>query len=224
MKHILTTLTIFCSSLLIAQEPISKSIGEFTTLKAYDLINVELIKSDENRVEISGRNAEDVVVVNKNGKLKIKMNTDEMFDGNRTQIKLYYTGVDLIDANEGAFISSSDTIEQYELEMKSQEGGHIKLDINVRIAESRAVTGGIVELTGSTNNQNIKMGTGGVFKGKDFASVTTKVSITAGGEADINASELADIRIKAGGDVYIYGDPNTVNESRAIGGRIKRMQ
>lgn len=224
MKHILTTLAIVSSSLLVAQESISKSIGEFSVLKAYDLVNVEMIKSDENRVEISGNNAEDVVVVNKNGKLKIRMNLDEIFDGNRTQVKLYYTSVDVIDANEGAFISSDETIEQYELEMKSQEGGHIKLNVDLRIAESRAVTGGIVELTGSTNNQNIKMGTGGVFKGKDFESVTTKVSITAGGEADVNASELIDIKIKAGGDVYIYGDPNTVNESRAIGGRIKRMQ
>ena len=112
MKHILTTLAIVSSSLLVAQESISKSIGEFSVLKAYDLVNVEMIKSDENRVEISGNNAEDVVVVNKNGKLKIRMNLDEIFDGNRTQVKLYYTSVDVIDANEGAFISSDETIEQ----------------------------------------------------------------------------------------------------------------
>ena len=34
---------------------------------------------------------------------------------------------------------------------------------------------------------------------------------------------VLDIKIRAGGDVYIYGDPKKVNESKALGGRIKRM-
>ena len=88
MKQLIFALVLFLSLNVIAQEPISKSVGEFTTLKAYDLINVEMIKSDDNRIEISGKNASDVVVVNNNGKLKIRMNLDEIFDGNDTFIKL----------------------------------------------------------------------------------------------------------------------------------------
>ena len=207
-----------------AQDPISKTVGEFSELKGYDLINIKLIKSDENKVEISGKNAQDVVVVNKNGKLKIKMNLEEIFDGNDTQILLYYTNVDVIDANEGAHIYSDNTIKQYELELKAQEGGSIKLKIKVDVAEIKAISGGIVELKGKTNNQNINIGSGGIFKGEDFDSVTAKVAIRVGGEVYVNASELVDIKIRAGGDVFIYGDPNTINENRALGGRIKRMQ
>ena len=36
-------------------------------------------------------------------------------------------------------------------------------------------------------------------------------------------SEYVDVRIKAGGDVFIYGKPKQVDESRVLGGRIKRM-
>lgn len=223
MKNILTTFALIISTSIFAQNTISKTVGEFTTLKAYDLINVELVKSNENKVEISGKNAEDVVVVNKNGKLKVRMNLDEIFDGNDTKITLYYTSIDVIDANEGAHIYSKDTIDQYELKLNSQEGGKITLNLAVKIADSRAVTGGIIELTGKTNSQNISLGTGGVFKGETLTSVTTKIAIRAGGEAFLFATELVDIKIRAGGDVYIYGDPNTVNESRALGGRIKRM-
>jgi len=207
-----------------AQDPISKTVGEFSELKAYDLINVKLIKSDENKVEISGKNAQDVIVVNKNGKLKIRMNLEEIFDGNDTQIHLYFTNVDILDANEGAYIYSDETFKQYELIFKAQEGGKIKLKTKLDVAEIKAITGGIVELKGKTNNQNIVVSSGGIFKGEDFDSVTAKVAIRAGGEVYVNASELVDIKIRAGGDVYIYGDPNTVNENRAFGGRIKRMQ
>lgn len=223
MKYILTTLVILVSLSLSAQNTVSKTVGEFSTLKGYDLINIELVKSGENKVEITGKNAEDVVIINKNGKLKIRMNLEEIFDGNDTQIVLYYTSIDNIDANEGAYIFSNETIEQYELNLNTQEGGKIKLDLDVQVAEVRSVTGGIIELSGKTNNQNISIGTGGIYKGENFSSVTAKVAIRAGGEAEVLATELVDVKIRAGGDVYIFGNPKTVNESRALGGRIKRM-
>ncbi|MBT8254004.1 MAG: DUF2807 domain-containing protein [Flavobacteriaceae bacterium] len=212
------------SGIAFSQNPISKTVGEFDTLKAYDLINIELISSDDNRVEISGKNASDVVVVNSNGKLKIRMNIDEIFDGDDTFIKLYYTSFDVIDANEGAYVYSKETIEQYEVELKTQEGGKIKLPLNVKTADFKAVTGGILELRGSVNNQDVSISTGGIFKGEELQSVTTQIAIRAGGQAWIQATELADIKIRAGGDVFVYGNPTKINEDRALGGRIKRMQ
>lgn len=223
MKN-LVALILLTTSVLSAQDAITKDVGEFSTLKAYDLINIEMIKSKENKVEITGRNAKEVVVVNKNGTLKIKMKVKESYDGNSTKVKLFYTSVDVIDANEGAVITSDDTFKQFEIELKAQEGGRINVDVKTTETEIKTVTGGIVEVTGKTKNQKINMNTGGVFKGKDFKSDTTIIKIKAGGEADVNAKELLDISITAGGDVYIYGDPVTVNESRALGGRIKRME
>ena len=223
MKQFVLLLSLLITTNIFSQSDINKSVGEFSELKVYDLINVELISSDENRIEISGKNSSDVIVVNKNGKLKIRMKLEEYFDGNDVMVKLYYTGVDIIDANEGAFISSNETIKQFDLVLKAQEGGSIKLNLDVKSLEVRSYSGGIVNLKGMTTNQSLKINTGGIFKGSEFETTTTKVSISAGGEAYVNASELVDIKIKAGGDVFIYGDPTTINEKRAIGGRIKRM-
>lgn len=209
--------------LTFSQEPVSQTVGEFTELKVYDLINVQLVPSDENRVEISGENAKDVVVVNKNKTLKIRLKIDESFDGNNTNVRLFYTGVQILDANEGALISSDSEIEKYDLELRAQEGGMIKLKLNLKELESKAVTGGVLDLTGSVGHNTLKMNTGAIFKGKDLKTESTKISINAGGDARINASKKVDVNIKAGGDVYIYGDPEVVNESTIIGGRIKRM-
>jgi hypothetical protein len=223
MKNIIKTLAFFVLISVNAQTPITKTVGEFSELKVYDLINVELIKSTENKVEISGKNASDVVIVNKNGTLKIRLNLEESFDGNKTDVKLYYTGFDVIDVNEGSYVSSDEQISQFELELKAQEGGLINLNIDTKETKIKAVTGGVVELQGKTNNQDITIGTGGILKAKDFVSENAKVAVRAGGEAYVNASELIDIKIRAGGDVYVYGNPKKVNESRALGGRIKRM-
>lgn len=224
MKNIFLILAFVITCSLQALEPITKTVGEFSTLKVYDLISVELVQSKENKVEISGKNSEDVVVINKNGTLKIRMKLEKSFDGNNTEVKLYFTTVDIIDANEGAYISSSDTFKQYELDLRAQEGGHIKLSIKTKINEVRADSGGIVEITGKSRDQNIAISTGGVYKGKDVESETAKVAIRAGGEVEVQADKLLDIKIRAGGDVYIFNKPEEVKESKTLGGRIKYVE
>jgi hypothetical protein len=223
MKRLFTVVAIITAALSFGQEPIEKTVGEFREVKVYDLIEVKMIKSDINKVVISGKNTEDVVTVNKNGKLKIRMNLEEIFDGNRTSVHLYYTNVDIIDANEGSFIHSDDTIEQFEIDLKTQEGGHIKVDLNVKFANIKANSGGKVEATGTSLSQDIVLSTGGVYKGEDLDTENTTVRIKAAGEAYVKASDLVDIKIRAGGDVFVYGDPKTIKENRVFGGRVKRM-
>ncbi len=223
MKRLILILALTVSVVSNAQETVEKTIGEFTTVKVYDLINLKMIKSDINKVVISGKNRKDVGVVNKNGKLKIRMNLGESYDGNDTVVMLYYTSVDVIDANEGAKVSVKEPLEQYEIDLKTQEGAEITIELKTTYANFRAVTGGTINVTGSSKNQDISIYTGGVFNGEEFITEHTEVSINAAGEAYIHATGLVEVRIKAGGDVFIYGDPKKIDESRVLGGRIKRM-
>lgn len=224
MKHIFTALTILIASTAIAQNSLEKTIGEFTELKVYDLIEVKLVISDENKIIITGKNTEDVVVVNRNGKLKIRMILKERFDGKNTSVTLFYTTIDILDVNEGATISSKDTIKQYEIDIKAQEGGKINVHLEVKIANIKAVSGGIIKAHGSATKQKVSLNTGGIYKGKNLQTKNTTVIIKAAGNAEVNASELVDIKIRAGGNVFVYGDPKTIIENRVFGGRVKRMK
>jgi len=223
MKKYAFILSLLFSSILVAQSAITKSIGEFSTVKVYDLINVNMIKSDENRVKISGDNRKDVQIINKNGKLKIRVNLEESYDGNDTVVTLYYTSVDVIDVNEGAKVEVKDELDQYEIKLKAQEGGEITAKVNTTISELRAVTRGIINIDGTTKKQKISVYTGGILNAEELQSETTKVSVNAGGDVSVNASEHVDVKIRAGGDVYIYGNPKEINENRVFGGRVKRM-
>lgn len=223
MKRIATTLIIFISAFAVSQNPIEKSIGEFSELKVYDLIEVELVKAKENKVVISGENSTSVLVNNKNGTLKIKMKLKEIFDGNNTKVKLYYTSVELIDANEGSHVHSKDKIKQFEIDLKAQEGAKIDVKLNVSYANIKSVTGGVITATGKSKNQKISLLTGGIYNGEALKTNATEVAIRAAGEAYVNASEKVDVKIRAGGDVFIYGNPKNINESKVFGGRVKRM-
>lgn len=219
----MTMFVLLVSLNAMAQTTIEKNPGDFDELKVYDLINVILIKSDSNKAIISGDNKNDVSLVNDNGILKIKMELDEKFDGNKTNVTLYYKELDVIDVNEGAYVSSEETFTQYKMELRSQEGGFIKVSLDVTEAEIKAVTGGEIETNGKATRQDVSLNTGGVYKGQNFKTESTYVAVRAAGSASVNASELVDAKIRAGGDVLIYGKPKQVNESKVLGGHIKRM-
>ena len=76
------------------------------------------------------------------------------------------------------------------------------------ITDVKSVTGGNIEAKGTVKKQKVSLNTGGIYRGEDVKTEETEVSIVAAGEAYVNASKLVDIKIRVGGDVYIYGNPS----------------
>ena len=223
MGKISTLLFVLLTMPLFGQRIIDKDVGEFHAVKVFDLIEVNLIQSDENKILIKGRNVDDIKWVNKDGVLKLRMQLDRKFTGEDTFIEVYYTDLDVIDANEGSEITCNEMVKKNKIELRAQEGGKISIGMDVQVVEIRAVTGGIVQASGLAENQSIVINTGGIFEGSDLRTSNSEVKISAGGEAEVFASERIDIDVKAGGDVTVYGQPKRVNKKTFVGGRIRMV-
>ena len=220
MKKLFTLGLILFSTTIFSQRMIDTEVGEFSKIKVFDLIEVNLIQSDEDRIVIKGRNVDDIIWMNRDGVLKLRMKLDRKFLGEDTLIEVYYTNLDVIDGNEGAKITCNEMVKKNRIELKAQEGAVIHIGMDVGYADIRAVTGGIVQASGLAQNQSIVINTGGIFDGRDLRTATTDVRISAGGEADVFASDQVDINVKAGGDVHVYGKPKKVNKNTFAGGRV----
>lgn len=223
MKRLILLVTILISGAGIAQQQIEKSLGDFKEVKVYDLIEVELVKANDNKAIITGSYTDEVVLSNTNGILKVKMSFGKSFDGNKTKVILHYTSLDVIDANEGSKILGRDTIKQFEIDLRAQEGASIEIPIDVDFVNVRAVTGGIIITSGHSKSQKATLITGGFYDGEMLETISTEVSVNAGGEASVRASQKVDAKVRAGGNVKIYGNPSNISESTALGGRIETM-
>ncbi len=223
MKNLYTVIALFLTALMSAQNPITKETGDFTEVKVYDRIVVNLVKATENKVIVSGEDASQVEIINKDGTLKIRMEFDLIFDGNKTFVNVYYNNLNVIDGNEGSVITSNELIEQDAIEIRMQEGARIKVGLQVKQAHLRAVTGGIIDASGQAISQQVKVNTGGIYEGRNLETEHADIFVQAGGEVEAYATKLADITIRAGGDVVVYGNPAEVKRSRTFGGRIKIM-
>lgn len=215
-----TLFFLFSCFLVGSQTPVSKSIGDFSELKVYDLINVELVESNENKIEITGEETSNVLIVQKNDVLKIKMVLNKPFNGKRTFVKIFYKKIDIIDVNEGAKVVSKSLFKQYELELKAQEGGEISVITDTKLLSIKTVTGGIINASGTTDSQNITIRTGGVYEGSSLQALNSEIKIKAGGVADVKSSDLIEVRIVAGGDLIIHGKPKNIKQTKIVGGRI----
>jgi len=219
MRTIFLLLAVVLGTTISAQE-ITQDVGDFTELKVFDLVFVRLIQADENKVIVRGNNASDIKIINDDGTLKVRMHTDKRFRGEDTYVEVYAKNIQVIDANEGTQITANEIISQEKIELKVQEGGEIKAALKVDFVKIKAVTGGIIKANGIAKTQEIRINTGGQYYGENLKTKDTKASITAAGEAQIYASDQVDIKIKAGGDVYIHGNPKQVTKSRLFGGHI----
>ena len=77
MKKINFIIIITFNFLVFSQSTIEKPIVEFSKLKVFSFVNVELIKSTENKVEISGKDSRNVSITQENNTLKIRMSLDK---------------------------------------------------------------------------------------------------------------------------------------------------
>jgi len=220
MKKMIVLAAIMLFQLVSAQDR-TQTIGDFNVIKAFDQIDVLLVKSNENKIIIKGSRKDDVEVVTKNNELKIRMKLSKLLKGDDISVTVYYkNAINQIDASEGARVASQDTFSATAFVLSAKEGAEVKLNIEAKKLTSKANSGGILDITGKSDNHDIVITSGGIFKGKQFVTKQTTVSINAGGEADVNATEFVDAKIRAGGDINVYGNPPQVNKKTFAGGSI----
>ena len=204
---------------------ITKNLGDFKTVKVFDRINVTLVKSDENKIVITGNRADEVTLVTKNDMLKIRMKFTKLLAGEDIEAILYYTGtIEGIEANEGSFVSSADTFKAVAFDVNAKEGATVKITLDVNSLTSKVRSGGILELYGKCDNHDVSVNSGGILNAKELVTKQTKITVSAGGEVEIYATDFVDAKVRAGGDIDVYGNPTQVNKKTFAGGDITIMK
>ena len=217
---LLSFITIISNFNLFSQYKVERNIGDFNRLKVYDLLNIELIKSSTNKVEINGEFPSQAVVKNKNGELKIRMGLEKRFRGSKTTVKLYYKKIDKINTHEGVIITSKDTIRQEKLIIKADSGSIQDYVIDIKDISTKINTGAIIYLTGKAVNHTAKTTTGGELNAETLKTEKTKIHINTGSIADISARDLLEINIRTGGIANIYSKTKRIKENIQTGGKV----
>ena len=214
---------LFCiSSITFAQ--VEKKVADFSKVTSFDQIDVTLIPASENKVVLNGAGSNDVELVNKNEELKIRMPLTKLLKGDNISATVYYKKIDAVEANEGSRIASDATIKSTSFDIISKEGSQIKIKLEVDKLKARVANGSSISLEGKATNQDVLVNSGGKYEAKKLITNQTVITSNAGGEADVFATDLVDAKVRAGGDILIYGKPKQINQKVIAGGSIEEAK
>ena len=197
-----------------------RELGSFTKVTAFDKIEVHLVPSNVNKIELSGTNSEQVELINKDEELKVRMPLGKMLKGDEVVAIVYFKQLDAVEANEGSYIKSDETLKASLFDIIAKEGGKITIPVNASKIAVKVSSGANVELAGKTQNIDVVATAGGTLEARKCDAEQATVTVNAGGEIYITAHELVDAKARAGGNIVIHGNPKQVNQKTVLGGNI----
>lgn len=198
-----------------------KTIGEFTTLIVQDGLHVTLIKGETDEMVMVGNNKQGVRTQNKDGQLRINMKPFQTLHGIDANIELFYTGtIDKIDLSRGAYLTTVDTIQTEEINIRSSTGAEIELMLEVNQVNYSANTGGKITAKGFAEKQRLHISTGGRVNAQQLLSKETTAKILFGGSCDVQTTSFFDLTTRFGGLARLHGKPLKTTHNKTLGGTI----
>jgi hypothetical protein len=222
MKKIIYVLAlVVLPNLLSAQT--ERKIGDFQKLSVYDGINVELIKSDTNRVEINGKNTAYIVVKNKNGDLKIRLSVERRFSGNRTKVSVFYKNLYSVISHEGANVFSKDTINQADLNLKANSGSRQNMIVKLNTLQATATAGAKINIKGLAKYQELSATTGAEIMVSKVLNEEANVVSTTGALIDVSTTKDLKVNSKIGGIINVHTKTDKITEKISVGGAVNYL-
>lgn len=218
-KELIPFLMLFLTLTVEGQE-VRETLGDFTEVKTFNGVEVEVIPSEENRIVITGHSKNDVKFQIEEDRLEIRLSLDNIWSKDNTKITVYGSSIETIDANQGSFVEVAGTLEGDELTFKVQEGANLRVKVNSRKIVSKSVTGGRITIAGKAVEQEVDLNTGGHYYGGDLKTKETIVKAGTAGKGEIYATEYVKATATLGGTIEIFGRPEEVDQKTSFGGKI----
>ncbi len=220
MKKVVVAALLIISQLGFSQDEISKNVGDFNQISSFDKISVFLVSANENKIILKGEGSSDVELINNNGELKIRMPLNKLLKGDNVIATVYYKNIDEVEASEGSKISSDEILKGTNFDINAKQGSEVKLNLEVDRVSIKASAGSKIYLNGKTKTQDVLINSGAILEAENFISNQTIITANAGGEATIFATDFVDAKIRAGGNIDIYGKPKQIKQKVIAGGTI----
>jgi hypothetical protein len=212
----------YCSSLLAQDE---RGLSPFEAVAVTGGIEVVMEQGDEEkaRVEAWGIEEEKVDIFVQNGALKIQLLNLSKIGDRQVKVYLTYKQLEGVKASAGARVYGRDLIQSERFVVKASSGGFVDLEVETKTLDARVGEGGVIEISGSTDTQEVNASTGGRYDGYDMEANRSHARASTGGEITLVANEALDASANTGGSINYRGQPSEKNTRTLFSGGINKL-
>lgn len=227
LKSLITTATLLFAMLfnpLAAQ--LKTDLAPFEAVKILGFFEVDLIKSDEERIEISawGIDEEDVKITQYGRTLKIGTLKSLTKEDVEVKIKLYYRDINTLQVAGGARLEAEQVIEADDFFLRGGSGSEIYLEFAVRELDINAAEGAHLTILGAAEELEVSATTGGILDGHRLEGHDVIMRAGTGGEVSARVTGRLDAKANTGGVIRYAGTPESVNRRTILGGEIHSLR
>lgn len=201
--------------------------GPFDEIRVNGRIDLVLEPGEEDAVDIAFDD-DKVNVEVKEGTLVIKRKERWKYGSYKKGVKVVVTYKDKLrglSAYAGAEVTSRTalrTAEAFRLDLGS--GAVAELELAVEDLEVGVGEGAVLELEGRATEVQARAATGGQMEAFDLQAERVYARANTGGEIEVSVAKAIEASAHTGGYIAYQGDPERVNISDELGGRVKRSK
>lgn len=221
MKYLLPVALIFLSQQSFSQQSEIRALEPFNKIDVEDKIIVQLIKADEESVEIRAQeiDVQRVMSTVTNSTLKLYIDGPS-YKYSKVRAILKFKQFNEIEVSGMAEVSSASLIKTDTLYINAKSGGKVYLDLDVKHLESKISEGGLVSAEGYAVSQNSYITTSGALSAFDLESEIVNVKAVVGGIAKINVSKELNGQVTTKGYIGYKGNPGKIETKVYSGGKV----
>jgi len=214
-----------CFSILNAEAQQTRTVGDFTGIKAGDSFDIVLTQSDANSLKVDAPEnlqaqiktevKEGILIISTEGNIKTQEDLT---------ISIGIKNLSSLDISGAADVKSDNTFTCDKLDIQSSGAGDIHLDLKAVEIKAKISGAGDVTLKGSTQLVDAVVSGAGNLKASNLEADRAKVKVSGAGDAKVNVKQGIDAEVSGAGSVIYKGNPTDRNVNISGAGSVRESK
>lgn len=228
LRFMKTIFTLLIALLLVgqadAQMKETRKLPPFRSLSVTQSIEVELVKGNEEKAEISSDeiDLDDILTDVSGGRLKIHLDGWNRNWRGKVRVVLTYRELEGVSVGASASVAGNDVIVADSFAAEASSSGRLSLAVNCKELEVEVSSSGRVSLRGNAFKQRIEGSSSGQYDGFDLDSETVKADVSSSGRVNVSVSKELIADVSSSGRVTYKGKPDKLIADQNSSGKVVR--
>lgn len=200
-----------------------RKVASFDAVKASAGVNVYLFQGNEEKIVVeTDENLQECLRVEVDGST-LKCYVDcSIRNSSKLNVYVNYRKLNSVKASSGADVYGETVLETSYLNVRSESGADVKLDVKAGSINANASSGADIVLKGTADFFEGDASSGADINAVELEVKSCKANASSAGDIQITVKEKIDANASSGGDVVYYGRPEIEHTSESSGGDVKR--
>ncbi len=192
---------------------------DFTKIKASEGLDVYITQSNSTSIEVEAdENIISLIATDINNGVLTIHTKESIGRAKSKKVFVSLPEIDKIVGTSGADVYSTDVLVADDLEVKSNSGADVKIEVKAESVSCSTSSGADIKISGTAESLRADASSGSDIQAKNLQVKTCNASVSSGADITVYTSDKLVANTSSGGDINYYGNPESVSKNKSVSG------